>query len=287
MSRVLAPLLAVALLGGTTATVSAAESFDNCTGFIDSLPATISTQGTWCLSKHLSTGMSSGDAITIATNNVTLDCNDFRIGGLAAGTGTLTNGIRAATRMNTTIRNCSVRGFLRGIYFTSGGGHLVVNNSFDGNTRYGIWVASAGSTIRNNLIVNTGGSTASLGDAYGIYAQSGVDVLNNTVNGVAGTGTNSDARGINTSLNGFGSVNRNRVRGLAPTGTGRHLGIYAVSSGRSIIRDNDVQRPGPSAAGSIGVRCFTNQATARNNVIAGFETGVDGCLSSSNAVNSN
>jgi parallel beta-helix repeat protein len=287
MFRILPLLLAAVLLGGPTGEASAAESYDNCTGFIDSLPATISTQGTWCLSKHLGTNVSGGDAITIATNNVTLDCNHFRIGGLAAGTGTLTNGIRAASRNNITIRNCSIRGFLLGIYFSSGGGHLVENNSLDGNTRYGIYVTSAGSTIRNNTVIDTGGSTASLGVAFGIYAASGVDVLNNTVNGVASTGTNSDARGIQTDNNGSGSVNGNRVRGLAPTGIGAHHGIYATFSGRSIIRDNDVQGPGPSAAGSIGVRCQNNLATARNNVISGFETGVHNCLNSVNSVNPN
>jgi parallel beta-helix repeat protein len=287
MFRILPLLLAAVLLVGPTGAASAAESYDNCTGFIDSLPATISTQGTWCLSKHLSTSMSSGEAITIATNNVTLDCNHFRIGGLAAGTGTLTYGVRADFRMNTTVRNCSIRGFLSGVYFTSGGGHLVENNSFDSNTRYGIWVAGAGSMIRDNIVIDTGGSTTSLGHAFAIFAASGVDVLNNTVSGVAATGTDSHAIGIHTNFNGYGSVNGNRVRGLAPTGTGAHRGIYTSNSEHSIIRDNDVQGPGPSAAGSIGVRCANSQATARNNVVAGFETGIDGCLSSSNAVNSN
>ena len=78
-------LLAAAAAMLPPASALAAESYDNCTGFIDSLPATVSTQGTWCLRANLSTAMASGDAIAVAANNVTLDCNDFKIGGLAAG----------------------------------------------------------------------------------------------------------------------------------------------------------------------------------------------------------
>src|SRR5690606_2774500 len=71
--RLLAALL---LLGGLLAVPSparAAETYNTCAGFIDSAPATISKQGVWCLRKNLSTNISSGNAITIATNNVTID----------------------------------------------------------------------------------------------------------------------------------------------------------------------------------------------------------------------
>ena len=67
----------------------AAQSYDNCTGFITSVPAVISTQGTWCLKQDLATAIASGNAISVNANNVTLDCNDFKLGGLAAGAGTV------------------------------------------------------------------------------------------------------------------------------------------------------------------------------------------------------
>src|SRR5687768_7416536 len=66
----------------------AAESYDYCPRVISSLPATISTQGTWCLKSNLSTGITTGNAITIATNNVTIDCNDYKLGRLPAGDAT-------------------------------------------------------------------------------------------------------------------------------------------------------------------------------------------------------
>ena len=284
-------LASIALMAGALLVcpppAEAAESYDNCAGFVNSLPAVISTQGTWCLNKDLSTNMASGDAITIATNNVTIDCNHFKIGGLAGGAATTTLGIHAATRLNTTVRNCNIRGFFVGVYFTSGGGHLVEDNSFDGNTVYGILVTSPGSTIRNNLVIDTGGSAASTGSAVGISAGNGVDILDNTVNGVAPTGTDATAYGIFTSSNGDGSINGNRVRGLAPAGTGAPLGIYTSNSGGVVISDNHVQGPGTGVTGGIGVRCTNNAGTARGNVVAGFATGILNCLSSSNVVNTN
>ena len=278
-------LLAVALLTPVLPLPAhAAQSYDNCTGFIDTLPATISTQGTWCLRHDLSTSIASGSAITIATNNVTIDCNDFKLGGLAAGTGTNAYGIYANGRLNLTVRHCNVRGFGYGL-FAYGGGHLVEDNGFDGNTYLAVNVEGAGSTIRGNRVIDTGGSSSLTGTALGIYAADGVDVLDNTVNGVAPTGTNAYAYGIYAVANGEGSVTGNRVRGLAPSGTGTNYGIYNSSSGRTVVRDNDVQ--GNGIANSVGVRCTDSQATARDNVIGGFATGVENCMSSGNTVNAN
>lgn len=286
MSRMFACLVLLAL-AGCMAPAHAAQSYDNCTGFIDSLPTTISTQGTWCLRHDLSTAVTSGSAITVTTNNVTIDCNDFKVGGLAAGAGTDAIGIYASSRYNTTIRNCNIRGFLSGIYLYVGGGHLVEHNSLDGNTYVAIYVSGAGSTIRDNRVIDTGASTFTLGGADGIYASYGVDVIGNIVNGVAATplGGNVTSYGISTTANGEGSVTGNRVRGLTSSGTGTTYGIYNLNPGRLVIRDNDVQ--GSGGADSIGVYCTNNQATARDNIIAGFVTGIDSCLSYGNTVNTN
>jgi len=47
----------------------AAESYDNCSGYIDSLSTYIGKQGNWCLRKDLSTAITSGAAIAVNTNN--------------------------------------------------------------------------------------------------------------------------------------------------------------------------------------------------------------------------
>jgi hypothetical protein len=136
-----APLVLAFGLLSLSSPSPAAESYDNCTGFIDTLPATINTQGTWCLRKDISTAMASGMAITIAVHNVTIDCNDFKLGGLAAGTATEAVGIYADERNNITVRNCNVRGFMYGLGFIgafasnggTSGGHVVEDSRFDGN----------------------------------------------------------------------------------------------------------------------------------------------------------
>ena len=69
------PLLTLLFLLGSSFvshSAHAAQSLDTCAGFLDTLPTTISTQGVWCLRHDLSTNIASGNAITVATNNVTI-----------------------------------------------------------------------------------------------------------------------------------------------------------------------------------------------------------------------
>ena len=135
-----------------------------CTA-IPSLPYTIITQGVYCLMKNLETNMPSGNAITIHTNNVVLDLKGFKIGGLAAGKGTLACGIYANQRQNITIRNGTVRGFYIGIWlqdvdsYTASQGHIVEDVRADLNTYQGLRVDGRGNMIRNNQVIDTGGRT--------------------------------------------------------------------------------------------------------------------------------
>lgn len=275
--------LVIAMVCSYALPAAAAESYDNCTGFIDSVPATISTQGTWCLRKDLSTGMASGQAITIAANNVTVDCNGYKLGGLAAGAGTAAQGILADDRLNVTVRHCNIRGFLYGLLLEVGGGHLVEDNRLDGNTYVGIWVSGDGSVVRRNFVRDTGGSTYFMtGTAYGISTGHSVDVLDNTVAGVMPTGQNATAYGIEAWVNPDGSINGNRVRGLVPTGTGTTLGISTPASGRISIVGN--QLVGWGVANSVGLGCENGFARAKDNNINGFATGVQGCSDDGNVI---
>ncbi|HEY0662080.1 MAG TPA: hypothetical protein VGD21_12260, partial [Lysobacter sp.] len=243
----------------------------------DSLPATITTQGTWCLRKDLSTAMSSGNAITIATNNVTIDCNDFKIGGLAAGPATTATGIHS-TRLNTTARQCNVRGFAYGVSFLGdGGGHVVEDNRLDGNTVMGLQVQGDGSVVRRNRITDTGGSTFFMGFAYGISTYLAVDVLDNTISGVlpSASGGNAMAYGIHTTANSSGSISGNRVRGLVRLGNGSTYGIVNTLPGRISLRDNDVSGNGDSM--SIGLYCQADSGSSKDNIISGFHTGISNC----------
>ena len=265
----------------------AAESYDNCTGFIDSVPATISTQGVWCLRKNVSTAIESGYAISITANNVTIDCNDFKIGGLGGGIGTSTYGVYASDRANTVVRRCNIRGFYYGTML-SGSGHVVEENRFDGNTYAAIWVQGDGSTVRNNEVRDTGGSAFTTGSAIGIVAYDGVDLIGNTVSGVAPSAYNGNGHAYGILSRGYaagGSAIGNRVRGLAPEGTGLAYGIYNEGSSRMILRGNDVA--GVGSPGSVGLYCEDNRATSRDNVISGFEIPVSTCFSDGDVINPN
>jgi len=281
--RVIALCFALWLLAPHAA--QAAESYDNCTGFITTLPAVITTQGTWCLKQDLATAITSGQAITISTNNVTIDCNNFKLGGLAAGASTATIGIYLLDRVNATVRHCNIRGFYTGVFFDDsglGGGHAVEDNRFDGNTGYGIYVKGDGSVVQRNRVFDTGGSTQ-ISSIRAIASTYSVDVLDNTVSGVtASTGSGGAAYGIQTQLNTGGRVSGNAVRGLVPDGIGGASGIFNVSSGRVVMRNNDIV--GNAGLGSIGLRCANNDGNTLGNVISDFETGISSCYDGGNLV---
>src|SRR5262245_38126235 len=194
----LAAALLVVLAVALGAAPARAETV-NCTP-ITSLPAVITVQGVYCLKGDLSTAITSGNAIAIQTNNVTLDLNGFKLGGDAAGLGTQTFGIYPLDRQNITIKNGTVRGFYWGILLEGlgGGGHVVEDIRADQNTVVGIQVDGQGTVVRNNLIVKTGGTTT-LGanaNATGILVRGQFPrVLNNDVILTTSKGTGI-ARGI-------------------------------------------------------------------------------------------
>src|SRR4249919_326642 len=124
-----------ALCLGLIMTPAHAETFHTCGTIIAIIPTVITTQGVYCLSHDVNTAITAGKAIDVQTNNVTIDCNGYKIGGLAGGTGSNAYGIFADTRLNITVRNCGIRGFYFGINLTGSGGagHLVEDNRLDNN----------------------------------------------------------------------------------------------------------------------------------------------------------
>jgi hypothetical protein len=278
MKRIALDLLltAVLVLGLAPRTAQAAESYDTCTSVIASLPATLSTQGTWCFDKNFAPSMASGNAITITANHVTLDCNGFLLDNTQAGGATNAIGIAATDMANLTIRHCDVRGFRMGARLLGvSGGHVVEDNRFQQNTYVGVNVQGNGSVVRRNLVLDTGASTIS-DFAMGIYTNYTVDVIDNTVSGVAArVGSNGNAYGINTEANSSGTIALNRIRGITRQGTGSAWGVYNNNSGRINLTDNDLASVSPTNA--FGLRCQTSQGSSTGNVINGFVTGHVNC----------
>ena len=231
------PLALIAFAWWLAATPAiAAESYDNCTGFIDALPAVVSTQGTRCLRKDVSTAMASGTAISIQANNVTLDCNGFKVGGLAAGADTGATGLGWLNRTNVTVRNCSIRGFELGLHVNGSNDayHAIENNRFDGNTHVGIHLGGDNHRIVGNQLNDTGGSPGWGGSFAISITGDSVLVQGNSITGVwvSETANNGNGlvRGI-SALYGRGNVFQdNRISALVPRGTGSAVAIDVAHS---------------------------------------------------------
>lgn len=255
----------------------AAESEAACAGFIDALPATIATQGVWCLRHDLSTSIASGNAVDIQANNVTIDCNGYKLGGLGAGPSSNAIGIASGDHRNTTVRNCTLRGFWIAVSVRVGG-NLVEDSLFDGNLFRSIEVGPGDNLVRRNRVANTGGCSFCAG-ATAIWAYG--DVIDNVVSGVFAVGSaNTSTTGIY--LQGAGTVARgNRVVGLSATGSGEAVGIWAAGeaqyfTGQHGVVDNLVANDGPVVG--VAVRgTGTDEAFCSGNHASGYTTAFSGC----------
>lgn len=258
----------------------------NCTP-ITNLPYIITVQGVYCLTGNLTTAMSSGIAIEIQANSVTIDLNGYKLGGQAAGMATTASGIAAAGRQNITIKNGTIRGFAYGVQIVAnyntgveGGGHVLEDLRIDSNTLTGISVQGSGNIIRNNQVVNTGGSTLSGYSVKGIYV-SGTDsrVLNNDV-----IGTNENAlggAGIYLSAAQASVVENNRIShtgndsGSSSAAQAIHVG---ASDGVTIVGNRIINRF--QSLGSAGIVVWSYGVIARDNLITNLATGIDMSLGS-------
>jgi parallel beta-helix repeat protein len=265
-----------AACAATALPAAAAESFDSCEGrYIDSLPTTISTPGTWCLRRDASTAIVSGAAIQVASNNVTIDCNGYKLGGLAAGPASMASGISSAGRSNVTVRNCAVRGFYYGIQVEGGGGHLVEGNRLDNNLLTGIRVSGDNSRVRDNAVYDTGGALGRT-DANGIVALA--DVTGNTVSGVFALEAPSYPVGIVQ----FGAghvVGGNVVRNITPNAGGMAYGIVVSAVGVT-VEGNRVAAPAPVTGLGIAGYGATN-TFCLNNTVAHYSAPIVTCRASS------
>ncbi len=260
----------IALASALMATPAKAETIE-CT-VIDSIPIIITVQGIYCLTGNLATGLTSGSMITVATNNVTIDMNGFKLGGLAAGAGTNANGIFALNRRNITIRNGSIRGFFRGIFLqgvpANSSGHLLEDLRLDGITFTGARVEGTGNIIRNNQVVNTGPGDTSP-SAFGLVIENSNDsvVEGNVISSVSETFASTGIRVQESSLI---EVRNNTV--LRTEDATNNRGIAVFSATDVTIIGNRILNP--TTTGTTGIR-DANSSTGVNcidNIIAGYTT---------------
>lgn len=154
---------------------------------ITSLPYTVTAPGFYYLSGNLTP--TSGNGITVNTDDVTIDLMGFCLTGISVG-----SGIEMVGRKNVEIRNGVLRNWWTGIHAPdsvtsghrainiraeanhssgiamAGDGHLIKGCTALDNTQYGIYLTGAG-TISNNVVTN---------NTFGIYCTRG-SVIGNTV----------------------------------------------------------------------------------------------------------
>ena len=234
--------LSLCLMASAWALPTGAETTD-C-GSITSLPYIITAQGIYCLTGNLSTSMTTGNAIEIQTNNVTLDLNGYKLGGLGAGDATQATGIYAYQRKNITIKNGIVRGFFVGIMlfdeppYNTSAGNVVTDILADQNTVGGIAVYGLGNTVSHNTVVDTGGSTVS-SQAGGVYVYgSGARVVNNEISTTTAQG-GSLASGVFLNGANYCLVQNNTVTDTIKD-TGDSYAIYIVNTNGIFLRGNNL-----------------------------------------------
>jgi len=251
---------------------------------IASAPITISAPGSYYLTTNVT--VSSGNAITINANNVTLDLNGFVIGSTetpaANGIGISLNGVT-----NIAICNGQISGGVTnsaGVYSGSGFGYGIYFSVIPYNVRVsgisvfgclysGIYLGR-NSTVVESCVVNTVG-------AFGIIAQSvsdstamncGSDAMHvvnaNDCSGASYNGTGVDATVAN---NCYGSsvINHGVIADTANNCEG-----YAPGTGHGILATTANNCYGLASGGGNGVsvttamNCYGSAAGSGNGVVA-------------------
>jgi hypothetical protein len=244
--------LMLALLPALYPAAVLAQSAD-CTA-LGALPATISQPGKYCLVQDYTVNSATVKAITIAANDVTLDCGGHTIRNLATSSAGSSEGIFANERNSITIRNCRIQGgFTNGISLLQNNAapnrnyYITIDNNFvAGPYWHGIRVYGSAVEISNNRVYDIGGQI----DTYGM----GIRVAGSIVEGSPK----------------YHLVHHNVVAGTSSP-TKQAFGIYSDNSLASLFWMNDVNGTAASnqASRSYAFRIGGSVNSVRDNQIVG------------------
>lgn len=194
------------------------------TTVIDQLPFDITQSGEYLLDADLIS--TTGQGISIATNDVTIDFCNNRISASFSGQAQ-GYGVSAFNRERIVIKNGAISGFMYGIYLSDladsvrpigsfdGGGHIIERMSISKCTFRGIRIEGNGNVVRKNLIREIGGCTL-YENAYSFGVESfgpGAMIEDNRIYEVRGRGVADIGEGVGISVSdmGDGSVIRDNV----------------------------------------------------------------------------
>jgi hypothetical protein len=241
-----------------------------CTGYIDSLPATITSRGRWCLRANHETEIASGAAITVAANDVTVDCDRYGLSGTWTDETTAT-GILAVGRDNVRVQRCRVRGFRTGVGL-SGARANVEDTVVERSRRFGIDVVGDAGAIRGNVVSHVGNTNGAATSNYGIRAFGTIDVLDNVIRPLDSYYYYEvaihlqDAPG---SLVEGNHVLTDEGSWYVPDST---FGIRVADSPGAIVRGNVID------GAEVGIACDGPQIVAQDNAIGKVTEVAPGCI---------
>ena len=160
---------------------------------IEYIPYEVIEAGVYCFTDNLTTSMITGNAITVSADNVVIDLNGWMLDGSNAHVSTIANGIYASQQKSIVIRNGTIAGFMRGVYlkgfspYTTSRGHVIEHMRIERATTLALELSSSNSIVRNNQVVDIGGSTVN-SQGYGIVIW-GPDnrILDNDISNVRAT----------------------------------------------------------------------------------------------------
>ena len=275
-------ILAVALL----AFAAPAKAETTICTEITSIPTTISSSGVYCLKQDFnSLNLSSQVAITITADNVTVDLNGFTLDTSASGTSDQSTGIYAADQNNVNVRNGTVIGFYTGDLLNAGSGHIVEDILAYGILKTGLNIKGTGITIRNNRVVNTGGSTHGT-SSHGIASKSeGGTITNNTI---SETSAKMTGVGLLFSDSTNATVKGNRIHNTGSTDTGGASKGMIVRNVNNSILENNIITGVTSDLTTYGF--FEDTSSSKNqyinNRVSDVDTGIS-CLDSTGKARDN
>jgi len=242
---------------------------------IESLPATISQPGKYCLAGDFTVNSASVRAVTIAADNVTLDCEGHSLRNLATSDAGTSEAIYAYGRNTVTVKNCRILGgFTNGISFLQNNAAsnknyyiTIEGNQIAGPYNYGIRAYGSAIEIRNNRIYDIGGQLNSA--AFGIRL-GGSNLANSfkfhLVHDNVIAGTNSpynNAYGVYSDGSVAGLFRMNNVTGTTAGNQSYRSYAFRVIGTVNTVNDNHVV--GSPLANDIGIsasstttQCFDN-----------------------------
>jgi len=123
---------------------------------IESVPATISTPGAYCLQKNLTMRGAAVAAITIDASQVTLDCNDHTITKYSSSSAQY--GVLGSSRAHLRVRNCGLHLFGTGIALVRSRVMEVRSNTISGSGM-GMLLTGHSMDVFDNVVTAMYGST--------------------------------------------------------------------------------------------------------------------------------